>query len=65
MTSAFLAKPRELAHCSAEAEQDSPANGSQPFSSGDKSNVIGGWLPSLTFAFYTSLLQNILDMHSS
>jgi hypothetical protein len=28
-----------------------PANGSQPFRSGDKSNVTGGWLPSLTFAF--------------
>ncbi len=25
------------------------ANGSQPFSSGDQSNVIGGWLRSLTF----------------
>jgi hypothetical protein len=33
------------------AEPDGAANGSQPFSSGDKSNVIGGWLPSLTFAF--------------
>ena len=29
-------------------EQDGPANGSQPFSSGDKSSTPGGWLPSLT-----------------
>src|SRR5438477_11814249 len=33
------------------AEQDGAANGSQPFSSGNKFNVRGGWLPSLTFAF--------------
>jgi hypothetical protein len=32
-------------------QQDGPANESQPFSAGDNSNVIGGWLPSLTFAF--------------
>ena len=32
------------------AEPDGAANGNQPFRSGDKSNTIGGWLPSLTFA---------------
>ena len=31
-------------------EQDGAANRSQPFSSQEESNVIGGWLPSLTFA---------------
>src|SRR5258707_7781579 len=31
-------------------QHDGAANGSQPFSSEDKTNVIGGWLPSLTFA---------------
>jgi len=32
------------------AEPDGAANGSQPFSTRDKSSVIGCWLPSLTFA---------------
>ena len=32
------------------SEQDGAANGSQPFSSQEESNVIGGWLPSLTFS---------------
>ena len=34
-----------------EAEPDGPANGSQPFRSETNIKVIGGWLPSLTFAF--------------
>jgi hypothetical protein len=33
-----------------QGQPEGAANGSQPFSSGDKSNVTGGWLPSLTFA---------------
>jgi hypothetical protein len=32
-------------------EPDGAANGSQPTRIRDKSNTIGGWLPSLTFAF--------------
>ncbi len=32
------------------AEPDGAANVSQPFSSQEKTNVIGGWLPSLAFA---------------
>ena len=30
---------------------DGSANGSQPFSSQEEANVIGGWLLSLTFSF--------------
>jgi hypothetical protein len=37
-------------HARPGSRRGGPANGSQPFSSGNKSNVIGGWLPSLTFA---------------
>src|SRR5438045_1381680 len=33
------------------SEPIGPANRSQPFSSRNKSNVIGGWLPSLTSSF--------------
>jgi len=36
-------------------QQDGSANGSQPFCSGDKSNVIGGWLPSLTLSGTTPM----------
>jgi hypothetical protein len=32
-------------------QQDGAANRSQPFSSQDKTYVIGGWLPSLTSSF--------------
>ena len=39
-------------------QQDGAANGSQPFSSGGKTNVIGGWLPSLTFSFGITMIRN-------
>jgi len=40
-------------------ERDGPANGSQPFQPESNTSVIGGWLPSLTFAFggYGSVLK--------
>jgi hypothetical protein len=47
-------------------EPDAPAHGSQPFrsGSGDKSNVGGGWLPSLARALGSSVGGTLHGLHN-
>ena len=49
------------------AEQGGPANGSQPFHAGDKSDVLGGGLPSLTFvlAQQTNVMRYEIELKHS
>lgn len=57
----YCHRPKQ--HCAhdSSAEPGGPANGSQPFSSGGKSNIIGGWLPSLTFSLALFRMRDQLD----